>query len=301
MKTVLLGTKEIRDSFRFMDPYEQMDLLGLPGAFALGTTEEKGEKDVPAGLCVVTQGEDHLVITWLYTRPEYRGTGIGSHLMELVFEEAKARDLSDVMVRISGEYLTGGLLWDPESFFDNDVFTREEEEASEWHTTMERISKFLIGEEEENEKAANDPRVITLSELSRTERREAVLSLKAQFRLRFPENFQELMNAADGKLSFFLRKGKSYEGVFLSLRTEKVLYPFLMLTAKEEDEETLSRALMYAAEEELRAKDRIRIRCERTRSEQLLRKLRLPADVYAVASFTATTDFYDEQKAMMID
>ena len=91
MKTVLLGTKEIRDSFRFMDPYEQMDLLGLPGAFALGTTVENGEKDVPAGLCVVTQGEDHLVITWLYTRPEY--AHISSTLVRDLY--AYGKDVSD--------------------------------------------------------------------------------------------------------------------------------------------------------------------------------------------------------------
>ena len=113
------------------------------------------------------EGDDSLVIEWMYTLPAYRGIGVGSHFLELAFEEAKGRGLSDVTVRISEEYLRNGLFWDPEEFFYNDVFTQEDAEASEWQTTMSRLSRILAKQEKENERAARDEGIVALSECSK--------------------------------------------------------------------------------------------------------------------------------------
>ena len=297
MKTVLLGSKEIRGVFRSLDPYDRMDLVGLPGAFALGSTVEDEGHDAPAGLCVVVEGDDSLVIEWMYTLPAYRGIGVGSHFLELAFEEAKGRGLSDVTVRISEEYLRNGLFWDPEEFFYNDVFTQEDAEASEWQTTMSRLSRILAKQEKENERAARDEGIVALSECSKKDFADAFRSLKERMKLHIPDSFPRLLNSADANLSFFLKDADAYEGVFLCHRTETAVYPYFLAAPNKDDEELLARAALYTAEELLSTRDQIRIRCERMASEELLHKLKLPADIYAVASLTASTAVYDKQRA----
>ena len=294
MKTFKIDEKTT-DLFRFMDPYDALDLTGLPGAFALAATVEKEDYDDPAAIVVVSSGEDHLVVEWMYTRPSYRGYGIGSNLLSLVFEEAKGRGIGDVTVRISEEFVSGGLLWDPEQFFINDIFKTEEDAFSEWHTSMEQMSKVLMEDAKLNEAAARDKKVHRLKDLSVGERSEAVVSLKKILAGSIPDNFEALVSVSDQELSFVLGEDGEYSAVLLTFSGNNARYPFFMASIDHEDEEKLARAALYRAEEAVAGIERIVIRCERKLTENLLEKLRIPASVYQVVTLTASTKEYDRR------
>ena len=292
MKTIRI-TEKLIDWFRGMDPFGILDLLGLPGSFALGTTEEKDGFDVPAGLVVVTASEGQLVIEWMYTMPEFRGLGIASQLMMLVFEEAKARDLPEVTVRISEEYILDMDYWDPEGFFINDVFQREVSAIPEWDTSMLMLSKVLMKAEKENETAASDPSLVRLKDLTKMERGEAVGCLSKAFPGRIPEDFERYLSCADEELSFFLGREEQCRAVLLTGKGEATRYPFFLLSKEEQDTENLARAALYFAEDVVSTQDKIRIRCERPATEMLLKKLDITAEVHDVVTLTAETRVYD--------
>ncbi len=296
MKTIMIDEKTAH-LFRFMDPYDTLDMAALPGAFALGATMEKYGYDDPAAIVVVSCGENQLVTEWMYTRPSYRGYGIGSNLLTLVFEEAKGRGITDVTVRISEEFLTGGLLWDPEQFFINDVFKAEDEAFSEWHTSMEQLSTVLMEDAARNEAAAKDPMIHKLKDLSMSERSEAVNSLKKNLAGSIPDNFEALVSVADNDLSFVLGERGEYSAVLITFRGDNAIYPYFMDSKDHNDEETLARAALYSAEEVVAGSEKIVIRCERKFTEDLLNKLRIPAEIFRVVTLTAKTEDYDRQLA----
>ena len=293
MKTLAITEKWI-DRFRALDPFGILDLLGLPGSFALGATEKKDGYDVPAGLVVVSASEDQLVIEWMFTVPEFRGFGIGSELMMLVFEEAKARGLSEVSARISEEYLWDIEFWDPEAFFSNDIFMREESGISEWDTSMFKLSGALLQNAKENEAAASDPQLFALKDLSKKERAEAAEALKENYRTRIPEDFESFLSCADEELSFFLGRAEKCRAALLTGKSGETRYPFFLASKDDKDTEKLARAALYAAEDVCSTHEKIRIRCERPATEQLLKKLGLKADVYNIVTMTAEIKVYDE-------
>jgi predicted GNAT family acetyltransferase len=280
-----------------MDPFGILDLLGLPGSFALGATEEKDGFDEPAGLVVVSSSEEQLVIEWMFTVPEFRGRGIASELMMLVFEEAKARELPEVMARISEEYFWDIDYWDPESFFVNDVFKKEESALSEWDTSILRLSRVLMRDAKENEKAASDPQLVSLKELSKKERGEAAAALRKTYRTWIPKNFEDYLACADEELSLFLGRGEKCRAVLLTGKGGETRYPFFLASKEEEDTEKLARAALYMAEEVVPTHEKIRIRCERRATELLLRKFGLEADIYDIVTVTAETKVYDKMLA----
>ena len=292
MKTLVINEKWI-DRFRALDPFRILDLLGLPGSFALGATEEKDGFDIPAGLVVVSGPEDHFVIEWMFTVPEFRGFGIASELMMLVFEEAKERGVPEVSARISEEYLWDIDYWDPESFFTNEVFEREESAIPEWDTSMLRLSKGLLRSARENEAAASDPDMVTLKELSKKERAEAAGALRKAYRNLIPKNFEGYLSCADEELSFFLGREEKCRAVLLTGKGGETRYPYFLASKDAEDTEKLARAALYTAEDVCSTQETIRIRCERLATVELLKKLDIEADVYDIVTLTAKIEVYD--------
>ena len=121
MKTVLLTGSNLT-RFLNMDPFDQAEVLGLEGSFALGITADTDGMDDPAGILIACAEDDRLVIRWIYVLPKYRGNGYGSELMYFAFEEAKRRGLSEVSARINERFEDAGLYWDLDSFFINGSF-----------------------------------------------------------------------------------------------------------------------------------------------------------------------------------
>ncbi len=292
---VIQMTEEDREIFQHLDPFGKMHFLRFPGAFALAATMEQEEYDIPAGLIIVRTVEDALSVEWLYAAPEYRGQGIGSELLQLVFEEAKEREVEEVSVRISENLLVSSLFWDPERFFLNDVFRQEDEELPEWHTTVDRLGKLIAQDDLINEKAALSPEMRPLSEMNASEKKAAAQELKKELKNKIPEELPELMSLADERMSFLLCRNGSYAGILLIQKYGDTWHPFLLEVKEEKDAEKLARTALYYSEDHAKPKEEIRIECSRPATEKLLEKLRIPADVYQVAILYAEVKEYEKQ------
>ena len=132
MKIIRLD-EELLDYFGAMDYFDNLHCLVHPGSFALGATMQREDgTDEPAAILVAEVEDDALMIRWLYVKSEYRCCGIGSSLLQMCFQEARERKMKRVLSRISEEYLEAAPEWDPERFFMECLFEKEESVMKEY-------------------------------------------------------------------------------------------------------------------------------------------------------------------------
>ncbi|MBO6216012.1 MAG: GNAT family N-acetyltransferase [Lachnospiraceae bacterium] len=294
MKTVFLDDK-LMEAFVFMDPYDKRDRLILPGSFALGSCVDDERGDEPAGLMICHENRDRLVVDWLYTEAKYRGIGIGSSLLKLAFEEAKARGLSEVSALVSDEYETNGAEWRCGEFFANDVFSDMEEGEKVLIFDQKQIAEVLA-EEENNKQAATRTMVERISALSEDEQEAA----KQYFDSRYSGDLSLDGNAAfslsDGDMSFAIVDGDSCDGILLMYHGEESWYPFALEARDEKSTETLIRTALFYLEDHVAVKEMAEVLLQRSKTEQLLDRLGIRGEKYEVVNYVAKISDYEEQK-----
>ena len=287
---------ETKEHFEFMDPFEKMDMLALPGSFGLGVFAEEEKEDVPAGHIICSEEDDRLYIDWLYVRPEYRGQGIASELMYLSFEEGAARGSADVAARISDEFEEVFPEWDTWGFFENDVFSDVEDDESVLRLGYADLSKLLVKEESLNAKAAGNKGISILSDVSDKEKGKAVKDLKARFGKRVLVPIEQAFAMADADMSFLLKSGDEYTGAFFMRKTGRTWYPYLLEAAGIDEMELLARAALYNSEDCCTAKDKIEIRIQRPVVRELIDKLQIPGEEYRITNLVADMNAFIKQK-----
>lgn len=121
--------------FKELDPLDRLELLSLPGAFAIGAFDMSEETPIDAGLMVVLQETDHYVLEWLCVDPDYRNQEIGGALLSMLFEMSLDRGFDKAAVRLTSE-----LKFDPSDYFRERLF-EEEVEAPDFFRIS--VSDFL--------------------------------------------------------------------------------------------------------------------------------------------------------------
>ena len=87
-------TRENISEYYSLDPLGLLERLEMPGYVAFGVTKRKiGQKKVPIGLAMYTEQDNTIILEWLYVAEEYRGRGIGEHLLSLLFEIAVSKHI----------------------------------------------------------------------------------------------------------------------------------------------------------------------------------------------------------------
>ncbi len=297
MKNVLLN-QETLSWFVSMDPFEKRDMLLLPGSFGFGSFVEEQKEDIPAGLIICSEEEDRLVIDWIYTSPEYRGLGIASELMYMAFEEASARELSEVVAAVSDEYEDNDLGWDTWGFFDNEVFSEVEESGSVLRLRYEDLDKKIRMEEKLYREAIESNNICTLAELSALKLKNAVSSLKKKYGKFAVISVERALAAADPDVSILFKTEDDVTGAFLIRKAGHTWYPFWLEGQKEEDKVQMIRAALYQSEEACHLGDDIEIRFRKPVSRSVAGKVGLPGTEYEVTCLLARMDAFHRQKQL---
>lgn len=297
MKTVQLYGEYLKP-FMDLDPFEQSEVLTLKGSFALGTTVEREDgKDMPAGLLIACEEEDRLVIRWIYVKPEYRGQGIGSHLMECVFDEAIVRGLPEVSARISERFSDSGLYWDTDSFFVNDVFKEYEDGFPELWLHARNISKLVVSDEEINEKAAGDRMIFPLSKLPAHVKTAMIKDMDKKYGMSLSVSADTVVSAADPDMSFVKidREDGFLGGIFIR-KVGLTWFVYLLVAKEKADREQLARVAMYYSEDYVKPNERICIIPTKEENIKLADSLMIPFVDSGIHDITAFTEDYIELK-----
>ena len=116
------------DKFRFLDPYDSLDLGALPRSFVLGALDDGsyGRKNYPAGLLVASMTEIAITIEWMATDPVYRNLEIADAFVDAVFRVAKETGIPEAEARIR---LGVGMY---EEYFINGFCEREVKDRGEY-------------------------------------------------------------------------------------------------------------------------------------------------------------------------
>ncbi len=299
MKTVELKG-ELLERFLFMDPFGKACVLGLPGSFALGSTvEQEDGTDKPAGLVIVSEEEDRLVINWMYVRDEFRALGIGSNLMQMVFEEGVARGVSEVAARITDEFEESGADWNTDSFFVNEVFQDLEEVLSEIRFTMKDLAKLLDVEADLNEKAASDKGIVALRDIPKRNIRTVIDKLDEQFGVQLSAEADFLVSVGDENMSFVMVKNSEVRGAIFTRKTGNTWYIYSLVAKKPSDAEQLIRAALYHGEDYAKLTDVICIQPQRKESVSMVDKLGIKYSTYGIHYISAPISAYIKQKKLV--
>ena len=298
MKTVLL-TGDNLTRFLNMDPFDQAEVLGLEGSFALGITADTDGMDDPAGILIACAEDDRLVIRWIYVLPKYRGNGYGSELMYFAFEEAKRRGLSEVSARINERFEDAGLYWDLDSFFINDVFKDYEDGLPELWLSVKSISKVLARDEKINEKAAHDRTIVPLSKLSKLDLADIKVQMKESIDMVSNISPDEILKAADPDMSFVKMSDKGYCGGIFIRKTGFKWFVYLLSGRDSAEEEALARCALYNSEDYTKSGELICAALTKKANLKLMQKLDLPYESYDVHYITAYISDYIAQTKLV--
>ena len=290
---------ENKDYFIGLDPVGRLDMLKLPGAFAIGSVDETGEFDIPAALIVCTEETDRLVIDWMYTLPEFRGLGLGSSLMMLAFEEAAGRGLYDVAARISSEYDGDYDGWDPESFFVNDVFSDVEDEQKVFKTDMNLIEKRLKEDEKKNRMSSELKEIVSLSEIGAKDLKDVLSDFGKKYDkgLLYPLKSQVL--SADPNVSILRIEGRECTGAVFVMKGDHTWYVLGLMPLDFEETQEIIQAALYRLGDYAKPDDSIEIMLRRKAAQKVLAQLDLPGEEYDICYYTAKVSDFEKQKELV--
>ena len=271
--------EELRGYFLKYDYFDQFSCLVQPGSLALGAfVRDEEEKDRPAGFLVAEPDTEDgtLTIRWLYVDSEYRGLGIGSNLLYLLFAEAAGRKNTRVMVRLSDEFLIAASEWDPERFFMDCLFEEEDAVLDEFVYNVGE----LTGSVEFKKTIGRKSTIRMLSVLSEAEKEEVYKNTEARVR-----------NLTDEEISFALPEDGVYKAALFVRQYGDVYYPMALIGENEEYKEKLVRAaLAFLVDEE--PANMLRVECASIAGEKIMEKLGLHGKKYLISYREASVADY---------
>lgn len=248
--------KQDIELFLDMDPLQMTDRLEFPDTFALAAVLEgkKGEDD-PAGIIICRDNGKNLEIEWLYVSGSHRKEGIGSRLLQEVFNMAIDKGYTQVRAYLTNEYGRALICAGEEGYLKERYFLETRELSGEWRLYI----RDFIRKHPQLPPEKSRVQVRSLWEIPSTQRRElpkqlvsmqyaaSLYSITDQLHLFDPELSRILY--IDGRLAGGIliqavtRKDLYIKGENLIRKEEVVLYPVFMCIGSTEG----LRQLLYEA------------------------------------------------------
>lgn len=205
--------------FKELDPLDRLELMTLPGAFAIGAMDESEEEAVGVGLMVVLQEKDRYVLEWLCVDEDHRRLEIGGALLTMLFDMALEKGHEKVAVRITSE-----LKSDVDRYFFEHFFEDEEKAPDMFRV---KVTDFL-----QNGKLIKPAthgvcnQVGSLGHSGKNQIWDYISGCGEKFSL-----YEGQMNweYVDEELSFAsFDKNKKVDGVFICMTRGRNCYPLLL-------------------------------------------------------------------------
>ncbi len=276
--------------FEQFDPYDLLFELQTFRCFALGASVRTvdGKKDIPAGLMVAGESDARLVVNWLYVAPEYRGLFIGTKLLALAYEEASARGLDEVAVRVTGEYEDNGLEWNPERFFVDMGFSKVEDELPEWTIP----ASVLYGSKDAYKHIEKGTNLIPFSDMNNKTKETMYEKIGAGFKNQLKIDVELIKSLADPMISYAWVLQKELMGVSANARSDHYIYPIAFFAKNNADLVALASNAIGMSEDCVNAGDMLRVKCEKLGDEKVMRDLSVSADPTSVKCYTKAVSEY---------
>ena len=266
-------TQEHREYFLSMDPLMMMEYLDYPHTFGLAAIveDEESEKNIPAGLAIVTMMPDSLMIHWMCVEEEYRIQGIGEQLLAKIFDIAEERGNDTISAYFNQMFGRDMFCAGEEEYFRQRLFEEEKEFPGEWLTDL----RTLLNLPQWKQEGTTSRKAFLLSKLPSYRWRE-YLSL-------FPEA-ESKIPFADLELSPLLYDGDRACGILLVQqvkmdyydlenenlikRTKEVLCPIYLQAESLEDSKALVKAVLAAAKEKCSPETEVHIIIRQMKKEE---------------------------------
>ena len=205
--------------FKELDPLDRLELLALPGAFAIGAVDISKKTAMDVGLMVVLKEHDRYVLEWLGVDQQYRDREIGGALLKMLFDIAADSGHHQVSVRLTSEEEDGV----SDYFWDH--FFEEETELPD----MFRISVTDFFKKSRQINGGNDAKNTPLSELDAEEKNRV---------LEYIQKCEDGYSLFEGWMNWDLMNGDfscistasdgAITGVFLCMTVGINCYPLLL-------------------------------------------------------------------------
>ena len=276
--------------FEQFDPYDLLFELKVSKSFALGACVHSAErdKDIPAGLMVAGEVDDRLVVSWLYVAPEYRGLFIGTKLIKLAYEEASARGLEELAVRVTGEYENNDLEWNPGRFFTDVGFLHVEDELPEWTIP----ASVLYGSNDAYKHIDKGLNLIPFSDINDKTKEILYDKIKENFKNQLKYDVEMIESLADPMISYAWVYQKELMGISANARSGNYIYPIAFFVKNASESVPMASNAIGMSEECVKTGDLLRVKCEKLGDEKVMRELSVSADPTSVRCYTKSVAEY---------
>lgn len=139
--TILRLEKKFEVLFWDLDPFEMLPRGELGSSLSLGAFEkdEETQCDTPAGLIVLSQRNDMLIIEWLYVEPKFRNRNIAGALIGEAVDYAVEKGIKKLGAYFNGEPLRAEICPNETDFFRDRGFKLSDMKGSEWLSDVKSI------------------------------------------------------------------------------------------------------------------------------------------------------------------
>lgn len=128
--------------FRWLDPWNCLERVEVPGYFAVGAALEEDEGDTPAGLMCCFETRNRVIIEWICTDPGHRNERIGEELLIKAYEIAAHLGKKQVGVLIEHSEDKEAFSKDAQTYFRERFFEEDETLPGLWKLKLVDLRKL---------------------------------------------------------------------------------------------------------------------------------------------------------------
>lgn len=128
--------------FRWLDPWNCLERIEVPGYFAVGAALEEDGEDTPAGLMCCFETPNRIIIEWICTDPGHRYERIGEELIIKAYEIAAHLGKEQVGVLMDHSEDREAFNRDAKDYFMERLFEEEVKMPGLWKLKLSNIRKL---------------------------------------------------------------------------------------------------------------------------------------------------------------
>ena len=230
------------DAFSHLDPYEILNTLKNPNAFALGGIVSR-DTDHPVALIIGMAVPGRIYINWLAVQPDYQEQGLGEQMLLKIFDIADKGDIPTVVALLGNDVFREQFSKSADTYFTDRMFDKSNTSSGWSFQSLESIgqSKYLSN---------NDhglPKPVPLSTISATGITRMIDTLISEPECESLLSSANIKSLLDMDLSFVFMDNDDPCGALLILQNNGFLMPVMLYAESDREVESLVKHSYNAA------------------------------------------------------